>query len=383
MTYAKQTWADSPSGGTPINAQRLNHIEDGIAAAPDEALARMSEEASDPDSDFSTALSAAYAPRAATLAGAHSPGVMITQNGAADAQRFGIYMVDDAANAGRLLKIDHYGAAGSAPFGLDIQNYPGAKAAFVIHQYSGDQPAMLLDNTHDEPALLLRNTQNDLINPGNCGTGHYLQFEGYLTAGAENSGAANVAVLGSLDKSLIFRSHSSSKPFWFTAVGHSGSALKATHGAGGMALEVIQSSTSAAQAGSFTSSSPASTVQITATTATAFPALGVQSASIAAFISTSAASPAYAAMIRKTGTGTGAVLWVQNNGTGMTLSVQNSTVEVFGVTAGGLPKWTLAANAQTTVGATGAASALPAAPAKYLKVQDSSGTTYLIPAYNA
>jgi hypothetical protein len=38
---------------------------------------------------------------------------------------------------------------------------------------------------------------------------------------------------------------------------------------------------------------------------------------------------------------------------------------------------------QTTVGAAGAASALPATPTKYLKVQDDTGTTYVIPAYAA
>lgn len=38
MTYAKQNWVDSPAGGTPINAARLNHIENGIATAPAEAL---------------------------------------------------------------------------------------------------------------------------------------------------------------------------------------------------------------------------------------------------------------------------------------------------------------------------------------------------------
>jgi hypothetical protein len=42
-----------------------------------------------------------------------------------------------------------------------------------------------------------------------------------------------------------------------------------------------------------------------------------------------------------------------------------------------------AANAQTTVGAAGGASALPATPTKYLKVKDSAGTTLVIPAYAA
>ena len=30
MAYTKQTWANLPSKTTPINASRLNHIEDGI-----------------------------------------------------------------------------------------------------------------------------------------------------------------------------------------------------------------------------------------------------------------------------------------------------------------------------------------------------------------
>lgn len=30
MAYTKQTWANLPSKTTPINASRLNHMEDGI-----------------------------------------------------------------------------------------------------------------------------------------------------------------------------------------------------------------------------------------------------------------------------------------------------------------------------------------------------------------
>lgn len=33
MSYTKQSWADDAAGNTPINAARLSHIEDGIAAA--------------------------------------------------------------------------------------------------------------------------------------------------------------------------------------------------------------------------------------------------------------------------------------------------------------------------------------------------------------
>lgn len=33
MTYSKQTWSNLPSKTTPINATRLNHMEDGIESA--------------------------------------------------------------------------------------------------------------------------------------------------------------------------------------------------------------------------------------------------------------------------------------------------------------------------------------------------------------
>lgn len=31
--YVRQVWVDEPSGGTPLSAQRLNHMEEGIEAA--------------------------------------------------------------------------------------------------------------------------------------------------------------------------------------------------------------------------------------------------------------------------------------------------------------------------------------------------------------
>lgn len=57
--------------------------------------------------------------------------------------------------------------------------------------------------------------------------------------------------------------------------------------------------------------------------------------------------------------------------------------EVFAIQNDGLPRWTASGNQQTTVGAAGGASALPATPTKYLKVVDSAGTTLVIPAYAA
>ena len=62
---------------------------------------------------------------------------------------------------------------------------------------------------------------------------------------------------------------------------------------------------------------------------------------------------------------------------------QNSAGSVLAsVTAAGLHKWA-SGNEQTTVGAAGAASALPATPTKYLKVVGSDGTTYVVPAFAA
>jgi hypothetical protein len=65
---------------------------------------------------------------------------------------------------------------------------------------------------------------------------------------------------------------------------------------------------------------------------------------------------------------------------GITLNSESTQRFVFTTT--GL-KFNNADMAQTTVGAAGGASALPATPTKYIKVIDSAGTTLVIPAYAA
>ena len=63
---------------------------------------------------------------------------------------------------------------------------------------------------------------------------------------------------------------------------------------------------------------------------------------------------------------------------------QNSSgTALASISAAGLLRWSTAGNEQTTVGAAGGASALPATPTKYLKVVDSTGATLVIPAYAA
>lgn len=41
MTYAKQSWENAPARSTPLSAARLNHMEDGIAAADAVALSAV------------------------------------------------------------------------------------------------------------------------------------------------------------------------------------------------------------------------------------------------------------------------------------------------------------------------------------------------------
>ena len=62
-------------------------------------------------------------------------------------------------------------------------------------------------------------------------------------------------------------------------------------------------------------------------------------------------------------------------GTGTGLDMQGKDIINFGALA------FVVGNEQTTVGAAGGASALPATPTKYLKVRDSAGATLVIPAY--
>lgn len=102
------------------------------------------------------------------------------------------------------------------------------------------------------------------------------------------------------------------------------------------------------------------------------------------------------------------MMWVQaNSGANNVLTIQNypgaalgspggqtadpfrlmsgtspSGAALFAINAYGIPKWR-DINTQTTVGAAGAASALPATPTKYLKVTDNTGARLVIPAYTA
>jgi hypothetical protein len=88
-------------------------------------------------------------------------------------------------------------------------------------------------------------------------------------------------------------------------------------------------------------------------------------------------------VVQKNGTGAGPAQQIINAGTGLSLDVRSGSASLWAVTSAGLPQWVATANQQTTVGAAGGASALPATPTKYFKIVDSAGTTLVIPAYAA
>jgi len=89
------------------------------------------------------------------------------------------YRKDTPSGTKTLFEIDHYGTAGFA-YGLDIQNFPGANAALVLHQYSSaGNGAFVLDNTGTAPAIRIDNTENQTINPGSVGTGVFLRLSPY------------------------------------------------------------------------------------------------------------------------------------------------------------------------------------------------------------
>lgn len=55
MAYSKQTWANGPDGGTPLSADRLGHIEDGIEAAAQTADAALPKTGGTVTSDLTVA----------------------------------------------------------------------------------------------------------------------------------------------------------------------------------------------------------------------------------------------------------------------------------------------------------------------------------------
>jgi len=307
------------------------------------------------------------------LTGNHAAGIDITQNDAATNANHGINLTDNPTNPGILLYAWHQGTARGC---IDIQNAPGANAAIVLHQYSNYTAALVLDNVQTQPLLLLRNSNNEYYVPGVYGSGNFFDLWGY------SAGSPTVMIRhGYLSAGLNFASVNVDTPYQFTSM-TTAPALKIVAGYGGTGLNVAQNSVAGAYAVNITSSSPQSAMVVTGTTTSNYAALQLIGVKIALSATTSG-DGMYTALVAKNGTGAGTGLIVINKGTGASISIQDAVGERFAITPAGLPKWTAAANVQTTVGAAGAAAAPPATPSKFLKVVGDDGVTYVVPAYAA
>lgn len=293
--------------------------------------------------------------------------------------QWGMDLIDTDANAGGILHIDHSGRGGTGSYAIDIRNRQGASIGLVIHNYSATTAAQF-DNTDSGTILRLRNAKNETFAPGKKGTGDFIDFWGYTTSSPDQD-----VQIGRLDQFLVFRSLDPSRVFTFQSQSTS-DALRVTSASGGVGLKLNQLSSTSALAIEVAHSAPSTAVQITPSgSAAGFYPLSVTGLNLGPHFSTASDhAPTNGVLnLTKNGTGAGLGLKIVNKGTGNSLSAWSATAEVFAVTAAGLPKWVAAANVQTTVGAAGAASALPAAPSKYLKVVGDDGTTYVVPAYAA
>lgn len=93
-------------------------------------------------------------------------------------------LADVPEQPGHVIRVNHRGDGSGRSdrqtFGLDIANWPGARQAMTIHQYSGVREALRLDNTDGNAAIYLNNTQNLNRNPGRSGKGApFLKFHPY------------------------------------------------------------------------------------------------------------------------------------------------------------------------------------------------------------
>lgn len=276
--------------------------------------------------------------------------VAITQTGATSELIGAINISDNIANPGTLLKITHFGAGNSEGYALDISNRPSASSAFTIHQYSNVGPAVQIDNTQSKAAIQIRNTENAVVDPGGFGTGDFFDLYG--------GSAGDTHRVMRLTSSLAFQAYDTTRPIMFSPqVAVVGLSVSQSFGAVGMS--VTQNAGGAGfYVASFTGYDYGPRI------------LTSQNSGVTL-------------VVQKNGTGAGTVQQIINAGTGLSLDVRSSSASLFAITSAGIPQWVAAANQQTTVGAAGGASALPATPSKYLKVIDSAGTTYVIPAYAA
>ena len=295
-----------------------------------------------------------------------------------------IKIVDVADTENHALSIVHFGeGTGSTTqtYGIDISNRPDARTALVVHQYSNVSPAVWIDNTDNQPALRIHNTSNPTLNPGGptVSEGDYLHFQ---KAGSTVMRLTHTGTFSATNFSPIFLGNTGTALSVQTPIGVSqdtftiirdyptnagdamqitcngGTGLKVLKNGAGDGLDVVMS---AGAAGSYCVKSQGYDYSLLATTTN---------------------NGGTTAQITKSGTGNGDAVVIKNAGTGRSLRVTDATnAEKMSIYPDGKLNW-VTSNSQTTVGAAGTASSLPAAPSLYLKILF-NGLEYVIPAYLA
>lgn len=83
------------------------------------------------------------------------------------------WMQEDAQGSSvTFLDQDHHGSG----YAINTQNWPGANTAWVLHQYSNERSAMIIDNCRSQPSIQINNTQNSTITPNYKGDGDFLML---------------------------------------------------------------------------------------------------------------------------------------------------------------------------------------------------------------
>lgn len=283
---------------------------------------------------------------------------------------------------GSVINIDHRstgaGSINGQTYGVDIHNYPGAKSALVIHQYSSVERAVTIDNTGTAPAIEINNTQNKVINPGSDGTGDYLMLRDHGVMAMR------------LDKDLIFRIGGTKTPTFIhtaakalsvqVAATYNGEAMDVTKaGSGpGAALKINNYGTGAGL--HINQSGAGRGLQVDAVNsgnAGQYVAL-LQGYDNGVAVSTTA-DGGNTLVVTKSGGGAGASVKITNLGTGNSIEVRDNKIQRFTVAATGFISVLHGQNVNIIAGV-GEPEGVRSAPVGsiYLRTDGSAGASFYV-----
>lgn len=254
-----------------------------------------------------------------------SEGVLITDTSAGT--KATVRYEDTSAHEASVVYIAHRGAgtAGGQAYGINIANHVGARPAVVVHQYSGFAPAVQIDNTDVNSGIYIKNTENQTQNPGNTGTGNFLQFKPYvetdalfLTDGLQwlnRTATKDMSVASLTPTSYTFG-------VLATATGKQGLYVSKSGTGAGAAVNVANSGTG--NGVSILQTGLGEAFKVTTTAA----ASGVYAARISGqahgLVMTTTVDGGNTADVDKQGTGNGIAFKLRNLGTGDTMSMLNA-----------------------------------------------------------